>query len=38
VWRLLEQRINELLAGVSLADLMHEEPQVYQIAGASIGR
>ncbi|PYP72808.1 MAG: hypothetical protein DMD41_07735 [Gemmatimonadetes bacterium] len=38
VWRLLEQRINELLAGVSLADLMHDEPQVYQIAGASVGR
>lgn len=37
VWRMLEQRINELLAGISLADLLHDEPQVYQIAGASVG-
>src|SRR6267378_4018869 len=37
VWRLLEQRINDLLSGVSLADLMHDEPQVYQIAGMSVG-
>jgi DNA-binding IscR family transcriptional regulator len=35
VWRLLERRINEVLAGVSLADLQHAEPQVYQIAGAA---
>src|SRR5712691_4683003 len=38
VWRMLEQRINELLSGFSLADLLHDEPQVYQIAGASVGR
>ena len=37
VWRMLEQRINELLAGISLADLLHDESQVYQIAGASVG-
>ncbi len=37
VWRMLEQRINELLAGITLADLMHEEPQVYQIAGVMAG-
>ena len=37
VWRMLERRINELLAGISLADLMHHEPQVYQIAGVSVG-
>ncbi|HKC39352.1 MAG TPA: Rrf2 family transcriptional regulator, partial [Gemmatimonadales bacterium] len=37
VWRLLERRINEVLAGVSLADLQHAEPEVYQIAGAATG-
>ncbi len=38
VWRLLEQRINELLAGITLADLLHQEPQVYSyIAGVSVG-
>jgi DNA-binding IscR family transcriptional regulator len=35
VWRMLERRINELLAGVSLADLLKTEPEVYQIAAAS---
>src|SRR6267154_2742045 len=25
VWRMLEQRINELLSGISLADLLHDE-------------
>jgi Rrf2 family transcriptional regulator, iron-sulfur cluster assembly transcription factor len=38
VWRSLEQRINELLAGITLADLLHEEPQVYQIVGMSAAR
>jgi Rrf2 family protein len=38
VWRMLEQRINELLANVSLADLLREEPQVYQIVGMSAAR
>ena len=37
VWRVLEQRINELLTDISLADLLHDESQVYQIAGASVG-
>ena len=37
VWRLLERRINEVLAGVSLADLLHAEPHVYQIAGVASG-
>src|SRR5688572_16277800 len=37
VWRLLERRINEVLAGVSLGDLMLAEPQVYQIAGVASG-
>ena len=37
VWRMLEQRINELLSSISLADLLHDEPVVYQIAGATAG-
>jgi Rrf2 family protein len=35
VWRLLERRINELLSGVTLADLMHQEAQIYQIVGVA---
>jgi Rrf2 family protein len=35
VWRMLERRINEVLAGVSLSDLLQAEPQVYQIAGVA---
>lgn len=37
VWRMLERSINEVLAGVTLADLLHAEPQVYQIAGVASG-
>src|SRR5437667_92519 len=37
VWRMLEQRINDLLASVSLADLMHDERELYQIAGVMAG-
>jgi Rrf2 family protein len=37
VWRLLERRINELLSGISLADLMHQEAQIYQIVGVGAG-
>jgi Rrf2 family cysteine metabolism transcriptional repressor len=37
VWRMLEQRINELLSGFSLADLLHDESEVYQIAGVMAG-
>lgn len=37
VWRLLERRINEVLAGVTLADLTHAESQIYQIAGVAAG-
>jgi hypothetical protein len=37
VWRLLQRRINEVLAGISLADLTHEESEVYQIAGVAAG-
>jgi Rrf2 family protein len=33
VWRMLERRINELLSGITLADLMHQEAQIYQIVG-----
>ena len=35
VWRLLERRINDLLAGITLADLMHQEAQIYQIVGVT---
>ena len=34
---MLEQRINELLASVSLADLTHDEPELYHIAGVMAG-
>jgi hypothetical protein len=34
---MLEQRINELLSGFSLADLLHDESEVYQIAGVMAG-
>lgn len=37
VWRMLEQRINELLGGITLADLLHDEPELYQIAGVMAG-
>src|SRR6266436_2044673 len=37
VWRLLQRRIDEVLAGVTLADLLHAEPEVYQIAGVAAG-
>ena len=33
VWRMLEQRINEVLSSISLADLLCDESEVYQIAG-----
>lgn len=36
VWRLLEHRINEVLGGIALADLLHDEPHVYQITGATV--
>ena len=35
VWRMLERRINELLSGISLADLMLQEAQLYQIVGVA---
>ena len=35
VWRLLERRINELLSDITLADLMHQEAQIYQIVGVA---
>lgn len=37
VWRMLERRINEVLSGVTLADLLRTEPEVYQIAGVAAG-
>ncbi len=36
-WGMLEQRINKLLAGSSLADLTNDEPELYQIAGVLAG-
>jgi Rrf2 family protein len=35
VWQALQQRVDDLLAGISLADLMKEEPQVHQLVGIS---
>jgi len=35
VWRMLEQRINDFLSGVTLADLTHDEARLYQITGIS---
>jgi hypothetical protein len=32
---MLEQRINDFLSGVTLADLTHDESRLYQITGAS---
>jgi Rrf2 family protein len=37
VWRMLERRINELLSGITLADLMQDEAQVYHIVGSAAG-
>ena len=37
VWRMLERRINELLASITLADLTHAESAVYQITGVAAG-
>lgn len=34
VWRMLAQRINEFLVGITLADLLHDEAHVYQAVGA----
>jgi Rrf2 family protein len=35
VWHALQQRVDELLAGISLADLMNEEPRVVELVGIS---
>ncbi len=35
VWRALQQRIDELLEGISLADLMSEEPAVQELVSIS---
>lgn len=32
VWRALQRRVDELLAGVTLADLLREEPEVQKLA------
>ena len=35
VWHALQQRVDELLASISLADLMKQEPQVVELVGIS---
>ena len=35
VWHALQQRVDDLLASISLADLMKEEPQVQELVGIS---
>jgi len=35
VWQALQQRVDDLLAGISLADLMKQEPQVQELVGIS---
>jgi Rrf2 family protein len=35
VWHALQQRVDDLLAGISLADLMKEAPQVQELIGIS---
>ncbi len=35
VWHALQRRVDDLLAGISLADLMKEEPQVQELVGIS---
>ena len=35
VWHALQQRVDDLLAGISLADLMKEETQVQELVGIS---
>jgi Rrf2 family protein len=35
VWRALQQRVDELLAGISLADLMKQEAEVQELVGIS---
>lgn len=35
VWHALQHRVDELLAGISLADLMKQEPQVQELVGIS---
>ena len=37
VWRVLEQRINDLLGGITLADLLHDEAHVYEVAADTAG-
>ena len=37
VWQALQQRVDELLASISLADLMKQEPQVQELVGISSG-
>jgi len=35
VWYALQQRVDDLLASISLADLMKQEPEVQELVGIS---
>lgn len=37
VWQALQQRIDDLLAGISLADLLKQEPEVQELVTLSVG-
>jgi len=37
VWQALQQRVDGLLAGISLSDLLKQEPQVQELVGISTG-
>ncbi len=37
VWHALQQRVDELLASISLADLMKQEPRVQELVGITSG-
>ncbi|HEU4698190.1 MAG TPA: Rrf2 family transcriptional regulator [Gemmatimonadales bacterium] len=37
VWRALQQRVDDLLAGISLADLLRQEPEVQELVTISVG-
>lgn len=37
VWQALEQRINSFLGAITLADLLHDEAHVYEVAASTPG-
>ena len=36
VWHALQRRVDDLLAGISVADLMKDEAQVQELVGISV--